>query len=350
MTKLTTDYRLLVPELLEHAIVYKQPASGTFELTNNCNIACRMCYVRSCTEQSKELSASEWLILAQDAVDNGMVFLTLTGGEILLRPDFFEIYEPLSHMGLVLTIFTNGTLITDEFAKRLTQYPPNLTKITLYGASRTTYKAITGSADAFNRCCSGIETFIKRGIPVGLKTTITQQNIDELESMQQMARNWGLPITASWLLSDRRDGKSSEIEKCRLSPQEGVKLESLDHTYKKKWLEARKDFVLKNGNFYCRAGKATFAVTPSGEMNVCLNLPLPAVHPLKIGFQKAWELVQLVVETEQPDESVCDLCDVRGYCQICPAWSYNLDRSLTTPVPYICEIAQERKKIHNKGI
>jgi hypothetical protein len=60
-------------------------------------------------------------------VDNGMVFLLLTGGEVFLRPDFFDIYTPLTRLGIILTLFANGTLVTDKIAQRLAETQPSLT-------------------------------------------------------------------------------------------------------------------------------------------------------------------------------------------------------------------------------
>ena len=98
MTTLPTEYGPLVRELQHRASAIRQPVNGAFELTERCNLFCRMCYVRhpahDAVRRQKELSASEWLRIAQDAVDNGMVFLLLTGGEVFLRPDFFDIYTP----------------------------------------------------------------------------------------------------------------------------------------------------------------------------------------------------------------------------------------------------------------
>lgn len=352
MSELPTAYSPLVRALLDRAAICHQPASGTFELTNRCNLACRMCYVRDCSVdlagQQNELRASEWLTLSQQARDNGLVFLTLTGGEVLLRQDFFEIYEPLTRMGFVLTLLTNGTLITESVAERLAESPPNVAKITIYGATKAAYKAVTGVADAYDRCCAGVEELIAHGIPLGLKTTITRQNAHELESMQQMARNWGVPLTASWLLCKRRDEKASDVENCRLSAVEGVALEACDHAFLDEWSEARKAFAEDHGNFYCRAGRATFAVTPFGEMNVCLNLPLPAVLPLKIGFHPAWDRLRAFVESAPTGNAACAACDARGYCQLCPGWSYCEDGTLENPVPYLCEIARERKKVNQQ--
>lgn len=222
---LPTDYGRLARDLHKRAAVKRQPVNGTFELTERCNLRCRMCYVRASSDdvgkRRKELSASEWLGLARDAVDNGMVFLLLTGGEVFLRPDFFEIYTPLTRMGLMLTLFTNGTLITDALAQRLAQAPPSRTEITLYGATAATYEAVTGIPGSYARCCAGIEALVRHGVSLRLKATISRLNVGEVDAMRQMAHNWGVPFSGGWLLSQRRDGNPSDIEDCRLPAGDG---------------------------------------------------------------------------------------------------------------------------------
>jgi MoaA/NifB/PqqE/SkfB family radical SAM enzyme len=348
-TALPTDYQL-VRELLRRAAAQRQPANGTFELTERCNLNCRMCYVCQApgdvARRAKELPAAAWLELAHQAVDNGMVFLLLTGGEVFLRPDFFQIYEPLTRLGLILTLFTNGTLITDKVADRLAVAPPSRTEITLYGATSATYEAITGVPGSYARCCAGIEALVAHSIPLGLKTTITRQNVHELEAMQQMAHNWGLPFSAGWLLSNRRDGALSEVAACRLSASECVALEATDRASASEWTEAalRESSSGHERNFYCHAGQAAFVVNPLGEMNVCLDLPLPAARPLEIGFRAAWEQVQRYVDSAPPLAPLCLACDACAYCPRCPAWSALETGTLNEPVPYLCEIARARKE------
>jgi radical SAM protein with 4Fe4S-binding SPASM domain len=349
MTSLPHEYGPLVRELLKRAALQRQPAHGGFELTSRCNLSCRMCYTRhpagDVALQHKELPAFEWISLAREAVDQGMVFLLLTGGEALLRDDFFEIYEPLTHMGLMLTLFTNGTLITDAVAQRLAQSPPSRTEITLYGATAVAYESITGVPGSYEHCCAGIEALVKRQIPLGLKTTITRQNVGELEAMRQMAYNWGVPFTASWLLSRRPDGHPSEVEHCRLSVKDCVDLEASDRASAEEWTEVehRESAAGNDGNHYCQAGKAAFVVSPAGDMNICLDLPFPAAHPLETGFRAAWAEVQRYVDAMPPVASACVACDARVYCGRCPAWSYLETGTLTEPVPYLCEIARRRK-------
>lgn len=346
---LPTDYGPLVDELLRRAAAQRQPVNGTFELTERCNLTCRMCYIRQspgdAVRRAKELSSATWLELARQAVDNGMVFLLLTGGEVFLRPDFFEIYTPLTRLGLILTLFTNGTLITEALAARLAEAPPSRTEITLYGATAATYESITGVPGSYARCCAGIEALVKYRVPLGLKTTISRQNVGELDAMRQMAHNWGLPFSAGWLLTQRRDGALSEVTDCRLSAAECVALEATDRASATEWTEAtlRKAALGPDRNFYCQAGQAAFVVNPQGEMNACIDLPFPAAHPLDIGFHAAWEQVQGFVDSAPLLAAVCLACDVRTYCPRCPAWSQLETDTLNEPVPYLCEIARTRK-------
>jgi len=346
MTTLPAGYGPLVRELQRRAAAIRQPVTGAFELTERCNLSCRMCYVRhsahDVARRQKELSASQWLTLAQDAVDSGMVFLLLTGGEVFLRPDFFEIYTPLTRLGLMLTLFTNGTLVIDRIAQRLAETPPSLTQITLYGATAATYEAVTGVPGAYERCCAGIEALLKHRVRLELKTTITRRNAGELEAMRQMARNWGLAFSAGWTLMQRRDGNPSEVEDCRLSAHDCATLEATERRAAGERM--RGPHAVKASNFYCQAGKSAFAINSSGEMNPCLNLSQPGVRPLDTGFRPAWEGLQCFVDEAPPLGSFCQACEMRGYCPRCPAWSAMETGTLTERVPYLCSIARVRKE------
>lgn len=355
MSILAKDYGPLVRELHKRAARQRQPVNGTFELTERCNLACKMCYVCKPPDDSNlltsELTARQWLQVARQAVDNGMVFLLLTGGEPLLRPDFFEIYTPLTRMGLILTLFTNGTLITDAIAARLAEAPPNRTEITLYGATKETYEAVTGVSGSYERCCAGIETLVKHKVPLGLKTTITKMNIHELEAMRKMAHKLGLPFSASWLIVKRRDRLSSDNIDCRLSAFKCVELENTDSASATDWTEAAmRDAAGSNDrNFYCHVGQAIFFINSSGQMNACIDLPMPASRPLEIGFQAAWKSVQQFVDSAPPLAEVCLHCEARSFCPRCPALSDLETSTLTEPVPYLCEIAFARKELYGKS-
>jgi radical SAM protein with 4Fe4S-binding SPASM domain len=349
MTNLPGEYGPLVRALHQRAAAQRQPLNGTFELTARCNLACRMCYINSnavgaVATPARELSAAEWLELARRAVEHGMMFLLLTGGEVLLRADFFDIFTPLTQMGLIITVFSNGTLIDDAIAERLATAPPNRTEISLYGATAAVYESITGVPGSYARCCAGIEALVRHRVPLGLKTILTRQNLHELPALRRMARNWGVPFTAGWLLTRHRDGAPTPVEQCRLTPENVIELEMQDAAAAATW---NADAQRANDGaaapaFYCQAGRAAFLISPAGEMNVCADLPLPAARPLEIGFQTAWEQLQHFVDSAPPPADTCQRCDVRGFCQRCPAWSWLETGQLTEPVPYLCAVAHTR--------
>ncbi len=346
MSGLPSDYGALVRELQRIASERRQPLSGTFELTRRCNLGCRMCYVAKpasdCGEARRELSASGWLDVARQAKDAGTLFLLLTGGEILLRPDFFDIYEPLTTMGLMISLYTNGTLVTQTLAGRLAEAPPHRVDITLYGATADTYEGITGVAGSYGRCIGGIEALLERGIRVGLKTTITRGNRHELDSMQHMADGWGVSFSASWMLTGRTDGGPSDAASCRLTPEECVKLESLDPLAIEEWRKGLKE--AKPKNFYCQAGKSSYVVDAAGRMHVCLDLPAPGISVPEHGFRNAWAGVVDYVNNAPGLSGECRDCDAVHYCAICPAWSYLEHGTLSGSVEYLCSVAKERKK------
>ena len=348
-----SDSSLLLSELHQSAAELRQPANGTFELTSRCNLACNMCYVRhpACdgSQSEKELSATTWLSIAREAIKNGMVFLLLTGGEIFLRPDFFEIYEPLTRLGLVVSLYTNGTLITDKLARRLAQAPPNIVEITLYGATPSTYEAVTGVPGSYARCCAGIQALLDNGVPLGLKTTITRQNVGELEAMRRMADNWGVPLLADWVLTRRRDGLASDVEKCRLSASHCVTMETTGPGTAADDFAGESENISSNNdeNFFCFGGKAGFVITSVGDMNVCLDLAMPAARPVETNFLAAWEKVQDYVDYAPPLAPFCLACEVRNYCLRCPAWSMLETDTLTAPIPYLCDIAYARNEFYS---
>ena len=135
------------------------PVSGTFELTSRCNFSCKMCYIHSsdCNKNKEyELSADEWIKLGEKARDAGMIFLLLTGGEPLIREDFPLIYKRLNSMGFIISINTNGSLITDEIIELFREYTPGRVNVSLYGASDETYRSLC-SSDSYEKAISNIK-------------------------------------------------------------------------------------------------------------------------------------------------------------------------------------------------
>ena len=135
--------------LVQKAYQRQAPVNGSLELLPLCNMNCDMCYVRlskaEMEQKGRLRTKEEWIKLAHQMKDAGMLFLLLTGGEPLLLPGFKELYIELQNMGMILTINTNGTLIDEEWADFFQKYKPRRMNITLYGADDQAYDTYASS-------------------------------------------------------------------------------------------------------------------------------------------------------------------------------------------------------------
>ncbi|MGB3904717.1 MAG: radical SAM protein, partial [Anaerolineae bacterium] len=136
------------------------PIAGSLELTFRCNLRCVHCYLgdtRAGIPGKQELTYAEIRDLLDQIVDEGCLWLLLTGGEPLVRPDFLDIYTYAKQKGLLVTLFTNGTLITPQIADYLQQWRPFVVEISLYGRTKETYEKVTGVPGSYERCMRGIQ-------------------------------------------------------------------------------------------------------------------------------------------------------------------------------------------------
>lgn len=301
---------------------------------------------------SSELSASEWVALARSATDAGMLFLLVTGGEPFLRRDFFDIWEPLTELGLYLSLFTNGTLIDSEVARRLAQRPPFRMEITLYGASADTYGRVTGHPEAFEQCCAAIEALRSAGLDnLLLKSTLNRYNVRDLSAMREMAKDWGLSFTPSWLLSHRRDRGPSAVDDFRLEPDEVTRLEIEDGIlpWSSEGLAHDRTDINPQEGFPCNAGRCVFVVDSEGAMTPCMDMPEVRVYPRESGFAAAWTQLKDIVRNI-PVSAACSSrhCELFHDCTWCPAMSFPETGAYGEPVPYICEVARVRKHLREK--
>jgi MoaA/NifB/PqqE/SkfB family radical SAM enzyme len=119
------------------------PTHVTLGLTHRCNLDCVHCYLRD-ERETVELSTQRWLGVLDEIVAAGGLWVGLTGGEPLLRPDFATIYARAKQLGLLVTVMTNGTLVNRRILELFARLPPHRVDVSLYARSPETYQAITG--------------------------------------------------------------------------------------------------------------------------------------------------------------------------------------------------------------
>lgn len=166
------------------------PLSCLLELTYKCNLNCLHCYVVS--DNKKELSTKQFFDILDQLKDLGTLYLTISGGEPLVRPDFFEIAEYAKKNNFALRLFTNAVLIDAKIAERIKQLKPLAVEVSLYGLEKT-HDEITQFKGSFKKSVNGIKLLKRRRVNVLAKCTLLKQNISEIWKLKDFAER-GLKI------------------------------------------------------------------------------------------------------------------------------------------------------------
>ena len=151
--------------------------------TKTCNLNCVHCYARSeAIKYQNELTHEEGLALIDQLADFNVPVILFSGGEPLLRPDFFELANYAAGKGIRPTISTNGTRIDEDTAKRLKDMGVGYVGISLDGCEAT-HDKFRGKPGAFQMALRGIRNCVATGQKVGLRFTITRDNFQDLDSI-----------------------------------------------------------------------------------------------------------------------------------------------------------------------
>ena len=324
------------------------PFEASFELTYHCNLSCCHCYVVP-DSSKKELSYEEICPILDQLAEIGCFHLNLTGGESFTRADTLKILEYAKKKGFYPILLTNGTLITPEIADCLKDLSISQVDISLYGMSEDTYESITRVPGSFQRCLEGINLLHDRDVPIFLKMTVMNLNVGEFDDVKNLAKKLNVPFRYGYFIHPKIEG-SKEPLSFRLSPKEGIELETRNQPYLlEEEKKSRESFSKRDGLFYCNAGRNSLAITPYGEMNLCLEYHFPQYDLRKGSLSEGWEKLLNYVKSARPSKNYqCENCDLRESCQWCPAegWLNKGDRNAC--VHYFKELAKIRKEITEK--
>lgn len=335
------------------------PVSGNFELTARCNFNCPMCYVHMSAEEieqkGRELTATQWIELAEEAKNKGMIFVLITGGEPFVRKDFFEIYGAMKKMGLMISINSNGSMLEGEILKKLLDDPPFRINISLYGGCNETYQRMCG-VPMYDRVLKNILTLKDHGVDVRLNLSITPYNCEDIERINEIAVKHNIHVKASsYMYPPIRLEKELEGYGNRLSPE-------LSAMYSVKWdrlMLKDEEFKMRAQNMKnlisvdekecsadidngvkCRAGSTSFWMTWDGQMRPCGMMPGPTTYPLEVGFDKAWELLrEETAKICQPAR--CATCAKKEVCGACAAVCVAETGSFEGVPEYMCQRTDE---------
>ncbi len=329
------------------------PISGNFELTARCNFDCPMCYVHLKQEdidaQGKELTAQQWIALAAEARDQGMVFALLTGGEPFVRKDFFEIYCAMKDMGILVSINSNGSMLSGEIREKLLQNPPQRMNISLYGGSNETYCDMCGKP-AFDQVLENIRALKAGGVDICINLSVTPYNRQDIARIYRLAGETGLHVRAASymyppvrvngqygsgnrLTPEEAAEASVEMDLLRFTPEEfAIRAENMKRLVAVEPKECGADM---EAGVACRAGSTAFWMTWDGRMLPCGMMPGPEAYPLKTGFSSAWQQIREATAAIRTPRQ-CAGCSKKDVCPVCAAVCITETGAFDRVPAYVC--------------
>jgi MoaA/NifB/PqqE/SkfB family radical SAM enzyme len=243
------------------------PLSCQWEITCRCNLHCVMCYT-DCFNHAeaihRELPTDEILRIMDELAEAGTLELCLTGGEPLARSDFFHLYEHAVHCGFLVTVFSNGTLITESHADRFAALPPHRIEISLHGITRDTFELVTQGPGSYDRCLHAVALLIDRQIPLVLKSTAMTLNQKEILAIKHYVES--LDMVRYQLGEELRPELDGGVTPFRYALSEQC-LADLNHQDADLWREAcRRNSVELPP---CRSGMQRFHIDAYGQLQLC---------------------------------------------------------------------------------
>ncbi len=333
---------------------FRVPVHGTIEVTRRCPLTCAHCYnnlpMGDHEARQSELTYEEHCRILDEITESGCLWLLFTGGEILARRDFLDIYTYAKQKGLLITLFTNGTLITPRVADALVQWRPFSIEITLYGRTRETYERLTGIPGSYDQCMRGIRLLMERNLPLKLKTVAVTMNVHEIWAMQQFAEEeLGLEFKFDGLINPRIDCSASPLA-VRLTPEEVVALDLQDTKRTAEWQEL---MVRCNGLvhspqtsdqvYHCGGGISSFAIDPQGKMSICVLSHVDTYDLRQGSFREGWEgFLGRVRKKKLTRITKCIACGIKAVCGMCPANGELEHEDPEKPVDFLCQVAHLR--------
>jgi len=330
---------VLLQEMTARAQALNVPLSVQLDLTYRCNERCVHCYLDH--DDHGEMTTPEIKHLLDEMADAGVFILTLSGGEIFLRKDFFEILEYARQLMFCVKLKTNAVLIREREAQRLRDLHVESIQISIYSHRAEVHDAITLIPGSLKRSLDAVRFLKSQGLKVIIANVLMTGNAQDYPGVRALAAELGVECTLDPTITPMMDGDRSILglgvdhealrqvmrdpalvgdvdEFCAIAPPAGEdELESLP----------------------CSAGHTACYVSPYGDMYPCVQFPLPTGNVRTRRFVDIWrhsDQMNDVRSIRVKDLTTCTQCSHVSKCSRCPGLAF-MEGNMRGPSSQDCE-------------
>ena len=307
----------------------RTPLNMHIELTYRCNEQCVHCYCvvehgREAEAARREMTYEEHVRLLDQLAEMGAFYLTFSGGEVLVRRDFFDILEYARRRGFVYRVYTNGIGLTDERARRLAAFEPLTVELSIFSTDPAVHDAITRVPGSYARLLAAVHRLKAHGVRVYLKTVVMKPNMRDLLAVRALARDLDVAShTFTCEVSPRIDGDIHGPMRFQLSEDELVELLADDALPKETMdvFDGPPEEVARERTT-CGPAVNGGCVDPYGLVFPCIAFRVPMGSLREKSFREIWEapppaIRELLAVERFSDLTECSSCSLIGYCTRC---------------------------------
>lgn len=334
--------------LIEKSLARSIPLSVHFDLTYRCNERCVHCYLDH--EDYGEMSTAEVQRVLEELAAAGTLFLTLSGGEIFLRQDFFAILQKARALHFDLNLKSNGLLITPERAARLKALGVAKVQVSIYSAEPAVHDAITKVPGSLERSLAAVRLLQQQGLSVKIACPLMAQNIGGYDAVLRLAEELGVACVMDLTISPRMDGHQSLLA-LRTSARQLLPVlqdRTLNPLPPAEEACAPAQAADAYDNLPCSAGHNSCYISPYGDVYPCVQMPMPSGNVRQQAFAQIWRESKELGRVRAVRESalrVCSGCSLRRFCHRCPGIAYLEDGDLLGPSERACELAEANARL-----
>jgi len=321
--------------------------SVLLELTYRCNEKCIHCYAtEDKPSEQKELTTNEWFEVLDQLYKNNVMFLTLTGGEVAVRSDFFDIFDYAIKKCFVIDIFSNGMAFSDnQIADIACRYPKSF-QSSIYSHIPETHDKITRVKGSFEKTLHTLNEFKKLGVPIVVKTVMMKENCYDYDGLRNLVNDLGATLQVGTSIGAKNDGSFSPL--FHRIEEDNILMPILKgEIIRQKSVPSNKELDMS----LCGAGFNGISINPYGDVFPCNSLDI------KLGSVKEQTISDIWAESVELEKvrnlSIsnllkCNCCDCLNYCQFCPGLAL-AETGLLEPYPEACKIAKIRRSVMEGG-
>jgi radical SAM protein with 4Fe4S-binding SPASM domain len=342
----------LMQEMAAKALERNIPLSVQLDLTYRCNERCIHCYLDH--DDHGEMNTAEIKDLLDQMAAAGVFFLTLSGGEIFLRRDFFEILEHARARTFCIKLKTNGILIRQADAARLRDLGVESVQISIYSHRPEIHDAITEAPGSLQRSIHAVRLLREQGIHVDMANVLMTHNARDYDGVKALAAELGAQFLIDPTITPMMDGDRSIL---KLNVDEATLREvfhdaSIAGNVEELCAPPHRPGEEDLDSLPCSAGHTACYVSPYGDVHPCVQFPLPSGNVRRTKFIDIWRHSPQLNEVRSirlRDMPSCSQCVHGATCTRCPGLAY-LEGNMRGPSSQDCEKSYARTGVPSENL